>query len=478
MFNTECELVKALNIPEEVMSNIENDLPMTIIPPEIKEKLEKAAHLLSEGEVVAIPTETVYGLAGNALDKDVVPKIFKAKNRPSDNPLIVHVSSLDMLKSLLPQGEIPPSYLSVIRKFWPGPLTIILPKSSLIPDVVTGGHSTMAVRFPKHPLARALISLCGFPLAAPSANSSGKPSPTLASHVYHDLAGKIPLILDGGACNLGVESTVLDGLRHPPAILRPGSVTYEQLRQIPGMEKVQVYRKDFVDKNLEQAPTTPGMKYRHYSPDAEVILIEYPEDEEISISMTIPTGSMTHGLDSNGVIKVNEEEEEEENDGRIKMNKEDEVKKQQQQQQQKRKAAHDYQRQIIEREMNLLKEHGKKKFGILHSQSFASFTKNIKNESPSCGGGDGSLENGLASSTLTYVVQQNEKCIENQNGDIEYFMGNAEAPQEIAHELFKALRFVDKLGVDEIFIEGIPDTDEGLAVMNRIRKASSIIIKN
>jgi len=274
VYETECDKLEHLIIPSEMMANIEEDIPMNIFSDDIQLKLKKAAKLLEEGEVVAIPTETVYGLAGNALDKNVVPKIFKAKNRPSDNPLIVHISSLKMLKQLLPDGKIPEKYIPVIHKYWPGPLTIILPKSSKVPDVVTAGQKTMAVRFPKHPIARALISLCGFPLAAPSANSSGKPSPTLASHVYNDLSGKIPLIIDGGACNLGVESTVLDGIRTPPAILRPGSVTYEKLRKVKGMENVQVYRRDFVDKKLEQVPTTPGMKYRHYSPDASVILIE------------------------------------------------------------------------------------------------------------------------------------------------------------------------------------------------------------
>ncbi|OUM69178.1 hypothetical protein PIROE2DRAFT_65842 [Piromyces sp. E2] len=356
MFETECEKLEHLVIPSEMMANIEDDISMDIFSEDIKAKLNKAAQLLKNGEVVAIPTETVYGLAGNALDKTVVPKIFKAKNRPSDNPLIIHISSLKMLKQLLPNGEIPKKYIPVIHKYWPGPLTIILPKSSKVPDVVTGGQQTMAVRFPKHPIARALISLCGFPLAAPSANSSGKPSPTLASHVYNDLSGKIPLIIDGGACNLGVESTVLDGIRTPPAILRPGSVTFEKLRVVPGMENVQVYRRDFVDKKLEQVPTTPGMKYRHYSPDAEVILIE---------------------------SNVNSTDE-------------------------------------------------------------------------------------------TY--QEKRKCIQWQE-NIEYFMGDRENPADIARELFKALRFVDKLNVSTIFVEGIEDVDEGLAIMNRIRKASSKIIK-
>lgn len=236
--------------------------------------IDKAVDCLKQGEAIGMPTETVYGLAANALDATAVSKIFAAKNRPQDNPLIVHVSSMDMLKSIMPNNTVPEAYLPIIRQHWPGPLTIILPTSDKIPSSVTCGHPTVGVRFPSHPVARGLIEACGFPLAAPSANSSGKPSPTLASHVYHDLQGRIPLILDGGSCDIGVESTVLDALRTPPAILRPGGLTYEALKAIKGMENLQVYRKHFVDKELEMAPTTPGMKYRHYSPEAMVILID------------------------------------------------------------------------------------------------------------------------------------------------------------------------------------------------------------
>jgi tRNA threonylcarbamoyl adenosine modification protein (Sua5/YciO/YrdC/YwlC family) len=233
--------------------------------------LRRAAELLQQEEVVAIPTETVYGLAANALSASAVRKIFAAKQRPSDNPLIIHISSLDMLRALYPDGSpIPPIYTPILARHWPGPLTILLPRSPLVPEAVTCGQPTMAVRLPSHPVARTLIALCGFPLAAPSANSSGRPSPTLAHHVLEDLKGRLPLIIDGGACSSGLESTVLDALRQPPAILRPGGVTYEQLQQQEGLAGLQVYRRDFVDSQLEAAPSTPGMKYRHYSPDAKV----------------------------------------------------------------------------------------------------------------------------------------------------------------------------------------------------------------
>ncbi|KAG2428242.1 hypothetical protein HYH02_014424 [Chlamydomonas schloesseri] len=238
--------------------------------------IARAAALLTGGQVVAIPTETVYGLAANALSSEAVGRVYAAKNRPPDNPLIIHVSSLAMLAALYPPGwALPPIYTQLLAERWPGPLTVLLPRSPRVPDAVTCGLPTMAVRMPAHPVALALIAACGFPLAAPSANSSGRPSPTLARHVAADLGGgAIPLILDGGPCSCGVESTVLDGLRSPPAILRPGGVTREELVGYPGLEGLQVYRKDFTDAALEAAPTTPGMKYRHYSPTAPVILLE------------------------------------------------------------------------------------------------------------------------------------------------------------------------------------------------------------
>ncbi|EFJ51646.1 hypothetical protein VOLCADRAFT_56845 [Volvox carteri f. nagariensis] len=247
--------------------------------------IARAAEALAAGEVVAIPTETVYGLAANALSACAVGRVYTAKNRPADNPLIVHVSSLDMLASLYPPGwALPSVYEAIVRDLWPGPLTILLPRSHLVPDVVTCGQSTMAVRMPAHPVALALIAACGFPLAAPSANSSGRPSPTLARHVLDDLGGRVPLILDGGACTYGVESTVLDGLRNPPAILRPGGITHEQLAGYPGLEGLQLYRRDFVDPQLEAAPSTPGMKYRHYSPNAPVLLLDPGDAPAASVS--------------------------------------------------------------------------------------------------------------------------------------------------------------------------------------------------
>ncbi|KAI0238164.1 hypothetical protein L0F63_006839 [Massospora cicadina] len=252
-------------------SSKEIDDPQTIFKDGIvPEGLLAAAQILKEGKsVVGMPTETS------------VQAIFKAKGRPSDNPLIVHVSSLLMLKSLISPETLPEVYTKAIRRFWPGPLTVLLPKSAFVPEVVTGGHKTVAVRFPSHPVARALISLAGVPVAAPSANISGRPSPTTAQHVLHDLSGKIPCILDSGSCDVGLESTVLDALRTPPTILRPGGVTLEQLMVY--FPEIRVYsRSHFTEseaKQIEECPTTPGMKYRHYSPTASVILFDPTRDD-------------------------------------------------------------------------------------------------------------------------------------------------------------------------------------------------------
>ncbi|MFC7391868.1 L-threonylcarbamoyladenylate synthase [Scopulibacillus cellulosilyticus] len=230
--------------------------------PQIKE----AADLLKKNEVVAFPTETVYGLGGNALSDEAIEKIYKAKGRPSDNPLIVHVASLQQLHQIC--SDIPGTAQKLIDAFWPGPLTIILPKTGQLSTRVTAGLSTVAVRMPEHPVAHAIIEACNLPIAAPSANSSGRPSPTLAAHVLHDLSGKIAGVVDGGAAGVGVESTVVDCTVEPIAILRPGGVTREQLEAVAGSVAA--------DPSLSQpdkAPKSPGMKYQHYAPQAPVYLV-------------------------------------------------------------------------------------------------------------------------------------------------------------------------------------------------------------
>ncbi|KAL8766756.1 MAG: hypothetical protein Q9209_006548 [Squamulea sp. 1 TL-2023] len=248
--------------------------------------LQAVKQLQTSNLPVAFPTETVYGLGADATKSSAVTGIYTAKQRPADNPLIVHISSLAQLRNLLAstsdpqndspgvgsQGSIPAIYDSVVSRFWPGPLTILLPlpKPSPLAPAITGTLSTFGVRMPSSRLALALIHLAGVPLAAPSANASTRPSPTTAAHVLHDLAGRIDLIIDGGPCKVGIESTVVDGLTSPPVILRPGGVSIEMLRECPGWEDVEVGYTDGAGTNV---PRAPGMKYKHYSPKARVILV-------------------------------------------------------------------------------------------------------------------------------------------------------------------------------------------------------------
>ncbi|MBE6912170.1 MAG: threonylcarbamoyl-AMP synthase [Ruminococcaceae bacterium] len=234
----------------------------------------RAGNLLKNGEVVAIPTETVYGLAANAFDAAAVEKIFKAKGRPSDNPLIVHISDFDDLAKIT--SEIPDTAIALAEKFWPGPLTMILKKNDKIPSEVTAGLSTVAVRFPSHKYARAIIEAAGAPLAAPSANRSGKPSPTTAQHVMRDLSGRIPMILDGGECEVGVESTVIDLTGDIPTLLRPGGVTLRELRDVLG--KVELNPKILEEVDDGEAVASPGMKYKHYAPSAPVVIVDGDPD--------------------------------------------------------------------------------------------------------------------------------------------------------------------------------------------------------
>lgn len=347
---------------------------LTISDAETKQNLEIAAReLTTTHNVVGFPTETVYGLGGSALDDESVLSIYRAKNRPADNPLIVHVASISQLKRkiLPPNYKIPSVYHTLIEHFWPGPLTILLPvhKESPILKYVTAGQSTFAVRIPQHPVARALIALSDTPLAAPSANASTRPSPTLASHVYHDLQGKIPYILDGGASNFGVELTVVDGLVEPPVLLRPGGVSLEDILSIGGEQwKYVAIAKKTAGKT--EAVRTPGMKYRHYSPTARVVLF-------------VNCG-----------------------DGKQAINK-----------------------YIAEHHLELAK------IALLRGRHF------------------GRISNTNAS----------EQSTDRELGT---------EGHTISHNLFKYLREVDEFGVDVIFVEGMDETNEGRAIMNRLSKAA------
>lgn len=242
--------------------------------------ISKAAAFLEEGKLVAFPTETVYGLGGNALSKDASKHIYAAKGRPSDNPLIVHVADIKSVYPLV--KELNEKAKMLMEKFWPGPLTIILNKSDIVPYETTGGLDTVALRMPDNKAALKMIELSEVPVAAPSANTSGKPSPTKAEHVYEDLDGKISMILDGGEVGIGIESTIIDMTGDTPTILRPGYVTKNELSKLLGEVK---YDEALLIRDKEKAkkivPKAPGMKYRHYAPKADFILIEGDEEKVI-----------------------------------------------------------------------------------------------------------------------------------------------------------------------------------------------------
>lgn len=330
---------------------------------------EKAVSLIQAGELVAFPTETVYGLGANALDSAAAAKIFAAKNRPNDNPLIVHVSDQTMLETLV--THVPEDAKKLMDAFWPGPLTLLLPKQSVVPEAVTCGQPTVAIRMPSHPVAHKLIHLAQRPIAAPSANLSGRPSPTTAQHVFTDLNGRLQCILDGGACDVGLESTVVDVNRSPPLILRPGGVTLEQLRNV--LPDIQVYSKLTSGVDLEEKPPTPGLKYRHYSPTATLILYE------------------------GDVAKM---------------------------------------RSKLEQDAAEHVKNGKK-VGLI-----------LTNSAP------------ISASLATLHTIR---------------LGDEAHPLEVAQGLFAALRSFDDMGDDLILMEGISEANEGLAVMNRARKAASSV---
>lgn len=233
--------------------------------------LASPADTLRSGGLVAFPTETVYGLGANATDSSAVRKIFAAKGRPSDNPLIVHVDGPDAVAQVV--ASVPLVAKQLMDRFWPGPLTLVLPRAAAISDAVTCGLETVGVRMPDHPVALALIRQAGVPVAAPSANLSGRPSPTRAEHVIDDLAGRIDVIVDGGETGVGVESTVLDVTVDPPVLLRPGGVTLEQLTEVVGTIHVD---QSVHGAQVGESPRSPGMKYSHYAPKATVLVVEGP----------------------------------------------------------------------------------------------------------------------------------------------------------------------------------------------------------
>ncbi len=320
------------------------------------ERLKVAARLIREGKLVAFPTETVYGLGADALNEKAVRRIFEAKGRPADNPLIIHIAETEWLFKLA--RDVPEIALKLAERFWPGPLTIVLPKREEVPDVTTGGLDTVAIRMPAHPIALELIRLSGRPVAAPSANISGKPSPTEADHVVDDFYGRIECIVDGGSTHIGVESTVLDLTGDVPLLLRPGGLPLEEIEKVVG--RVEIHP---AVKGMEvDVAKAPGMKYRHYSPNAQVIVVE---------------GS----------------------------------------------------REAVREKINELVEEFRKK--------------------------------GLKVGVM---------ATEEHEADTFFHLGKTVG--EVARNIFRALRELDKAGVDVIIAEGIEEKGLGLAVMNRLRKAA------
>ena len=407
--------------------------------------LEHAAKELRETDTpVAFPTETVYGLGADATRSSAVRAIFAAKGRPADNPLIVHVHSLAQLRSLLqgtndvsPHAQardlIPEIYKPLIERFWPGPLTLIMPvpeASQLAPEV-TAGLNTFGARMPRSILALALIRMAGVPLAAPSANASTRPSPTAAEHVKDDLDGRISTIIDGGPCEVGVESTVVDGLSYPPAILRPGGVTVEQLRQCPGWEDVRVGYKDKQEEGSK--PRAPGMKYRHYSPKATVVLYEgggkIPSREEVLAKL--------EGRKSVGIVRT----------------------------------------KTWARSLGLVGTD----LGARESvQTNGSATAEAKPQDTSS---IPSPRSNLLKSVIQHQVPHaTQSAMERGAGEEPLTIWDialGTSTEDVARGLFSALRELDKKGVDIILVEGIDDNvgdDIAAAVMNRLRKAAEIRI--
>lgn len=263
-------------------------------------KILEAARIIQSGGLVAFPTETVYGLGADALNPEASRKIYAAKGRPSDNPLIVHISAFEDLVGIA--EDVPREAEKLSKAFWPGPLTMIVNKNERVPYETTGGMDTVAVRMPGHPVALELIRQSGCLIAAPSANTSGRPSPTLAEHVAEDLSGKIPMILDGGEVGIGIESTIIDLTEDIPMILRPGYITREMLENVIGPVKTDP---GIIASDSAQKPKAPGMKYRHYAPKANLILVD-GEEEAVIDRINVLTEEMQAQGKRVGIIGTDE----------------------------------------------------------------------------------------------------------------------------------------------------------------------------
>lgn len=264
------------------------------------EAIQKAGKILREGGLVAFPTETVYGLGGNALDPKASMKIYAAKGRPSDNPLIVHIADIKDLAKIT--TEIPEGARILAEKYWPGPLTMILPKADSVPKETTGGLDSVAVRFPSDRIAQELIRAAGGFVAAPSANTSGRPSPTMAEHVEEDLGDAIEMIIDGGQVGIGLESTIVDFTEDVPVVLRPGYISLEMLKDTLGDVRMD---RGLLITDSSVHPKAPGMKYRHYAPKADLSIVEGPQDEVIACINRLTHEAVENGLKA-GIIATDE----------------------------------------------------------------------------------------------------------------------------------------------------------------------------
>ncbi len=268
--------------------------------------LQTAGDILRQGGTVAFPTETVYGLGANGLDSEAASKIYKAKGRPSDNPLIIHIADKNELGALV--KNVSESAEKLMKKFWPGPLTIIFQKSDIVPYGTTGGLETVAIRMPSHPVAQELLKVAKVPVAAPSANASGRPSPTTAKHVIEDLDGKIDMIVDGGQVGIGIESTIIDMSGDVPMLLRPGFITKAMLEEEVGevlVDKVVLAKSKEEIESDDYKPKAPGMKYKHYAPKAELIMFEGETDKVVNKINELVAEDEKKGVKS-GVICTDE----------------------------------------------------------------------------------------------------------------------------------------------------------------------------
>ncbi|KAG6234743.1 hypothetical protein E4U25_005637 [Claviceps purpurea] len=423
------------------------------VRPEAKDAVDAlrpaAEYLRTKDTPVAFPTETVYGLGADATRSASVKGIYSAKGRPSDNPLIVHVCDLQMLRALLKAQDgkddnsdndatIPAVYKPLIDKFWPGPLTILLPNPDPSPlaSEVTAGLKTFGVRMPSSPLALTLIKLAGVPLAAPSANASTKPSPTTAQHVKDDLDGKIEWILDGGSCTVGVESTVVDGLCHPPAVLRPGGIGMDEIRSCPGWEGVVKAYKDQSEEG-KAAPRAPGMKYKHYSPRARVVLYEADYVDGGRGIVAADMHAALASLPPPAAILTN---------------------------------GHDRHATVMNRNNS-----SKRMVGIIRTKRWPAAgglqCTHLQRLADRVDGDEHAGEPSLYEIYSGHLMDQED----NIAGEV-FDISLGQDTQGIAQGLFSALRELDRRGVEVIFVEGVDDNvDIAAAVMNRLRKAASEI---